>query len=165
MRVYAALLLLLCVCTGAGATEKTEPFGVPFYTRSDNWAFDLQMRFQGKDKKNIFDIAAQVRQMPEENWLTWVNQLVNLSVEIHGPSQKGVCARQAVAKFEVLRQLGFPKESLRLVYGEGASGEHAVAAVRVQNDWLILDNGSVMAGYKPLPDNQVKHFHAIRSFY
>ncbi len=166
MRAIAILVCtLLLFCQGARA-EKPEPFGAQFHTRSDNWAFDLQMRFldEKKDRGVISAIAEEVRQKPKEYWLTWVNQLVNLSVKLAGSSKEGICARSAVAKFEVLRQLGFPREDLRLVYGI-ASEEHAVAAVWSPDGWLILDNGALVVGFKPVLESKVRGFKAERSFY
>jgi len=54
----------------------------------------------------------------------------------------GDCEDYAIAKFEALRMAGIPAEDLRivvmadLVRGEG----HAVAVVRFDGHWLILDN-------------------------
>jgi hypothetical protein len=164
MRIATALLVLLCLSTGAKA-EKTEPFGVPFYAYSDGWAHNLQIWFTANDNKKIIsDIAEKVRQKPKETWVTWTNQLVNLSVEVYSSSKNDVCARKAVAKYEVLRQLGLPKEDLRLVYGVTSAEEHAVAAVYSREGWLILDNGNVTSGFKPPLDSQVRGFQAKRSF-
>jgi predicted transglutaminase-like cysteine proteinase len=54
----------------------------------------------------------------------------------------GDCEDYAIAKFVALRMAGIPAEDLRIVVladvirGEG----HAVAAVRLEGHWLILDN-------------------------
>jgi predicted transglutaminase-like cysteine proteinase len=54
----------------------------------------------------------------------------------------GDCEDYAIAKFAALRMAGIPTEDLRIVVladtlrGEG----HAVAAVRLDGSWLILDN-------------------------
>jgi len=165
MRTVAALLLLLSVCTGAKA-ESREPFGVPFYTHSDNWAYGWQMKFLGEYKPVISAIADQVKQKPKANWIAWINQKVNLSPELVGLSSEAVCGRLAVAKFEVLLQLGFPKEDLRLVYGNSKTkGEHAVAAVRTPEGWRVLDNGHLVADYSTPLDSQIKNFNPERSFY
>lgn len=158
MRALLAALILLGVYTGAIAAESAEPFGAPFYTHSDDWAYKLQIRFAFKDKEVVASIVAQVRQKPQEQWLTWANQLANLS-------GVGDCAPVAVLKVEVLRQLGYSQEDLRLVYGTDSSGEHAVAAVRTPQGWRVLDNGHLAAGYKPLLDSQIpRSFKAQRSF-
>ncbi len=163
MRVFAAVLLLLCVYTGAKAEER-EPFGTSFYQHSDQWAFTLQVRFTGRDAKIIDELAEQVRQKPEEHWITWTNQLVNLSVKLVREANEGPCARLAVAKFEVLRRLGFAKEQLRLVYGRNLTDEHAVAAVYLKDGWHILDNRTVVADHSTPLDTEIKSFRAKHSF-
>jgi predicted transglutaminase-like cysteine proteinase len=71
----------------------------------------------------------------------------------------GDCEDYAIAKFVALRMAGIPSEDLRIVVladvmrGEG----HAVAAVRLDGRWLILDNrrmamveDMVFRSYRPL---------------
>jgi predicted transglutaminase-like cysteine proteinase len=54
----------------------------------------------------------------------------------------GDCEDYAIAKYVALREIGFSAEDLRLivVYDRGANDHHAVAAVRYNGHWLILDN-------------------------
>ena len=57
-------------------------------------------------------------------------------------SRQGDCEDYAIAKLVALRELGFSDEDLRLlvVHERGAHGLHAVAAVRFEGRWLVLDN-------------------------
>jgi predicted transglutaminase-like cysteine proteinase len=54
----------------------------------------------------------------------------------------GDCEDYAIAKFVALRMAGIPSEDLRIVVlADSLRGEgHAVAAVRLDGRWLILDN-------------------------
>ena len=57
-------------------------------------------------------------------------------------SQRGDCEDYAILKYTALLEAGFPKESLKIVVWKNRLPEedHAVLAVRVDNQWLILDN-------------------------
>ena len=57
-------------------------------------------------------------------------------------SLQGDCEDYAIAKLVALRELGFADEDLRLlvVFERGAPALHAVAAVRFEGRWLVLDN-------------------------
>lgn len=57
-------------------------------------------------------------------------------------SRQGDCEDYAIAKLVALRELGFSDEDLRLlvVHERGAHALHAVAAVRFEGRWLVLDN-------------------------
>lgn len=57
-------------------------------------------------------------------------------------SNAGDCKDYAIAKYVALRELGFAEEDLRLVivHIRGGDEYHAVAAVRFDNRWLVLDN-------------------------
>lgn len=164
MRAFLLAALLLFT-QGAYATEG-EPFGVQFYTRSNDQVFELQIKFQTdvRYKKIAADVASQVRHKPKEEWLTWINLLVNTSVELTGPSLKEVCARKAVAKDEVMRLLELPKAGRRLVGGTTSMGPHIVVAVRSPSGWLILDSVRTGVGYKPALESQLKGFKAEQSF-
>ena len=54
----------------------------------------------------------------------------------------GDCEDYAIAKFAALREAGFAASDLRLivVHEPGSEFKHAVASVRLDGDWLILDN-------------------------
>ena len=95
--------------------------------------------------------------------ITEVNRAVNLAIRPmtdlaqHGKlelwstplmtfaSGAGDCEDCAIAKYAALIQLGIPSDDLRLVvvYDGEARENHAVAAVRLQQRWLILDNRAV----------------------
>ena len=57
-------------------------------------------------------------------------------------SRQGDCEDYAITKLVALRELGFSDEDLRLliVHERGAHALHAVAAVRFEGRWLVLDN-------------------------
>ena len=66
----------------------------------------------------------------------WKSPLATLA------SRQGDCEDYAIAKLVALRELGFADDDLRLmvVQERGAPALHAVAAVRLERRWLILDN-------------------------
>ena len=57
-------------------------------------------------------------------------------------SRQGDCEDYAIAKLVALRELGFANDDLRLlvVHERDAHALHAVAAVRFEGRWLVLDN-------------------------
>jgi predicted transglutaminase-like cysteine proteinase len=57
-------------------------------------------------------------------------------------SERGDCEDYAILKYTALLEAGFPKEALKIVVWKDRwpYGDHAVLAVRVDNQWLILDN-------------------------
>jgi predicted transglutaminase-like cysteine proteinase len=57
-------------------------------------------------------------------------------------SERGDCEDYAILKYTALLEAGFPKESLKIVVWKNRlpNEDHAVLAVRVENQWLILDN-------------------------
>lgn len=57
-------------------------------------------------------------------------------------SGAGDCEDYAIAKYAALIELGIPARDLRLlaVYDRDARENHAVAAIRFEQRWLILDN-------------------------
>lgn len=70
-------------------------------------------------------------------------------------SRSGDCEDYAIAKFFLLRQLGFANDELRIVvlYDRGRRIGHAVLAVYTDDDILILDNNSdVVASHRRYPN-------------
>jgi len=71
----------------------------------------------------------------------------------------GDCEDYAIAKYEALRMAGIPAEDLRIVVlsdvlrGEG----HAVASVRLDGHWLILDNRRMAM----IEDIAVRNYRAL----
>jgi predicted transglutaminase-like cysteine proteinase len=55
---------------------------------------------------------------------------------------RGDCEDYAIAKYVALRAAGVPKTDVRLVVirNNAAGEDHAVVAVRLNGDWIILDN-------------------------
>ncbi len=83
----------------------------------------------------------------------WVSPLTTFA------SEAGNCKHYAIAKYAALQEIGFAAEDLRLVIvRDRASNQlHAVAAVRYEGRWLVLDNRTFimaqdvnLAAYKPL---------------
>jgi predicted transglutaminase-like cysteine proteinase len=71
----------------------------------------------------------------------------------------GDCEDYAIAKFVALRMAGIPSEDLRIVVmADTLSGEgHAVAAVRLDGHWLILDNRRMAM----MEDIAVRNYRAL----
>src|ERR1700686_3590466 len=62
-------------------------------------------------------------------------------------SGAGDCEDYAIAKFVALQMAGIPAEDLRIVVVLDLNGEgHAVASVRLDGNWLILDNQRMAMG-------------------
>ncbi len=61
-------------------------------------------------------------------------------------SGRGDCEDYAIAKYAALREAGMSAADLRLVIVHDAriGEDHAVAAARIDGEWLILDNRSMM---------------------
>lgn len=57
-------------------------------------------------------------------------------------TRHGDCEDYAIAKFVALRAAGIPQQDVRLVvvHNTAAGEQHAVVAVRLDGDWVILDN-------------------------
>jgi predicted transglutaminase-like cysteine proteinase len=57
-------------------------------------------------------------------------------------SERGDCEDYAILKYTALLEAGLPKEALKIVVWKNRlpDEDHAVLAVRVDNQWLILDN-------------------------
>ena len=71
----------------------------------------------------------------------------------------GDCEDYAIAKFVALREAGVAPDDLRLVIMRNTlSGEyHAVAAVRFEGHWRLLDNRYLVM----LKDEQIRRYHPI----
>jgi predicted transglutaminase-like cysteine proteinase len=71
----------------------------------------------------------------------------------------GDCEDYAIAKYVALKQAGFPDDSLRIVVVRDAlSGEgHAIAVVRLEGHWLILDNRRLVM----IEDISAKYYHPL----
>ena len=61
-------------------------------------------------------------------------------------SGAGDCEDYAIAKYVALRQAGVAREDLRIViaHNPGLRQDHAIAAARVDGEWLILDNRTML---------------------
>ena len=70
-------------------------------------------------------------------------------------SGAGDCEDYAIAKYVALRQAGIAPEDLRIVivHNPALRQDHAVAAARVDGEWLILDNRTMLL----LTDAETRH--------
>lgn len=61
-------------------------------------------------------------------------------------SGAGDCEDYAIAKYVALREAGLPARDLRIVilHNRANNEDHAVAAARIDGQWLILDNRNMM---------------------
>ena len=75
----------------------------------------------------------------------------------------GDCEDYAIAKFAALRLAGVPLNDLRIVVLRNAvsSEEHAVASVRLDGHWLMLDNMKMAM----VEDEDVRHFQPLFVLY
>ena len=154
-KLFFVAMLLLVTQMAHAATK--EPFGAPLIMVSPKWRIALAERFEGSDRSLVVSIAKEVRQKDKKDWLAWTNQLVALEVGKLIP--KDNCAPFAVAKFEVLRELGFDQSNLRFVVGRLDESKplelHAVLSVLVNGEWVVLDNGSIYPRYRVISEGQV----------
>jgi predicted transglutaminase-like cysteine proteinase len=83
----------------------------------------------------------------------WATPLMTFS------SNAGDCEDYAIAKYVALQEVGIADDDLRLVviHDRDTNVDHAVAAVRYDGSWLILDNRTLdmrhdvdIAGFEPL---------------
>jgi len=109
--------------------------------------------------------------------LGWVNRAVNLHIRPMSDwaqfgyadfwssplqvlnSGAGDCEDYATVKYAVLRELGIFPRDLRIVIVQDTvrQSQHAVLAVRDNNEWLILDNRTMIM----LPPEQAHHYHPL----
>jgi predicted transglutaminase-like cysteine proteinase len=71
----------------------------------------------------------------------------------------GDCEDYAIAKYVALRQIGIPESDLRLVvvYDHNTHEHHAVASVRRDGRWFILDNRALAIQ----EDAEIAHFNPM----
>lgn len=85
----------------------------------------------------------------------WSSPLATLA------SGAGDCEDYAIAKLVALREVGMPPENLRLVILREENGEdHAVLAVRVDDQWRMLDNRHFFM----LHDTDIKSYRPVFAF-
>lgn len=164
MRACAALLMLLCVCTGARA--QTTPFGmteVPTYLGVvvEKWSAIRQVSSKDGQRPELRAFAQQFNGLVGRQLVAHVNRTVNGLVH---PTQdidqwgvvdhwspaletllakQGDCEDVAILKYAVLR-LFLPKDDLRLVVGYDSMRRegHMVLLARAEGLWLTLNNAN-----------------------
>ena len=125
-------------------------------------------------------MAGKSRAIPREQQVAAVNSWVNGHIAYqadqanHGQSDRwaaasqslrsgrGDCEDYAIAKYQILRELGVAEQDLFLVIGRDRvmRADHAVLAVRVGGGYRILDNFS----NRVLGDGEVRDFLPTFSF-
>ena len=103
---------------------------------------ELGRKQEGRARLGSVNRAVNLSIRPTSDWVQygqadfWASPLQTLG------SGAGDCEDYAIVKYLVLRELGFLARDLRLVIvrDDKRHAEHAVAAIRYQQRWLILDN-------------------------
>lgn len=103
---------------------------------------ELGRKQEGRARVGSVNRAVNLSIRPTSDWAQygqadfWASPLQTLG------SGAGDCEDYAIVKYLVLRELGFPASDLRLVIvrDDKRQAEHAVAAIRYEQRWLILDN-------------------------
>lgn len=101
------------------------------------------------------EVITTARAKPLEHRIHYINQTVNKSLRYkddptdvwQSPAESFTtmtadCEDYAIAKYELLRASGVSEQDLRVIIGRVPQRniDHAVAAVRFDNAWIILDN-------------------------
>lgn len=97
---------------------------------------------EGRARLGWLNRSVNMNVKPASDWLQygeadyWASPLQTLE------SGSGDCEDYAIVKYVALRALGTEADNLRLliVIGDKRRAEHAVVAVRYEQQWLILDN-------------------------
>jgi len=120
---------------------------------------ELAQKHQGRARLGWLNRAVNMSVKPASDWVQygdadyWASPLQMLF------SESGDCEDYAIVKYVALRALGVEADNLRLVIvlDDKRRVEHAVVAVRYEQQWLILDNltlAIITAGearnYRPL---------------
>lgn len=127
-------------------------------------------------------ILRQAAQLPPQEQLRAVNRFFNrwpyrLDIDVYGQTDywatpeeflrlSGDCEDYSITKYYALRNLGFPAEALRIVLLRDTIRNipHAVLAVKLDGQFLILDNMSDLV----LPHEKYQHYvpqYSVNEFY
>ena len=120
---------------------------------------ELGWKHEGRTRLGWINRAVNMSIKPTSDWVQygyadfWASPLQTLA------SEAGDCEDYAIVKYVALRELGIEVEDLRfvIVRDDKHQAEHAVVAVRDDQQWLILDNRTMMIlnaedarNYRPL---------------
>ena len=130
-----------------------------------------------KAARRFLSIVELGRQRHGRARLGWINRAVNLAIRPMSDwaqygyadfwasplqtltSRAGDCEDYAIIKYVALRQLGIAIDNLRLliVRDNARQTEHAIVAVRYEQQWLILDNRT----FTMLNAEQSRHYYPL----
>jgi predicted transglutaminase-like cysteine proteinase len=106
---------------------------------------ELGRQREGRARLGEINRAVNLRIKPASDWLQhgvddfWSTPLTTLGMGA------GDCEDYAVLKYAALRELGIAPNDMRLlIVRDRRSSNHAVLAVRDDNQWLILDNRTLV---------------------
>jgi predicted transglutaminase-like cysteine proteinase len=107
---------------------------------------ELARRHQGRALLGRINRAVNLSIRPTSDWAQygvadyWATPLETLS------SRAGDCEDYAIVKYVALRESGIAPDDLRLVIVRNIKEQtnHAVLAVRLEEEWLILDNRTLV---------------------
>ncbi len=120
---------------------------------------ELGRKHDGRTRLGWINRAVNMSIKPASDWVQygyadyWASPLQTLA------SEAGDCEDYAIVKYVALRELGIEAEDLRfvIVRDDKRQADHAVVAVRDEQQWLILDNRTMMIlnaedarNYRPL---------------
>jgi len=120
---------------------------------------ELGRQRQGRAQLGVINRAVNLSIKPVSDWVQygvddfWASPLATMS------SGAGDCEDYAIVKYVALRQIGVAPDNLRLliVYDAKHGANHAVVVVRHDDEWLVLDNRTLVIvnaegiqGYWPL---------------
>ncbi len=117
----------------------------------------------GKNERRVqlgkINRAVNLAIRPESDWAQygyadfWASPLQTLA------SGAGDCEDYAILKYAVLRALGMTEADLRLIIvrDDKHQAEHAIVAVRDEQEWLILDNRTMVI----LNTDDARHYNPL----
>jgi predicted transglutaminase-like cysteine proteinase len=120
---------------------------------------ELGRKYQERARLGWINRAVNLRIKPMSDWTQygfidfWASPLQTLA------SGAGDCEDYAIVKYAALRELGIAPRDLRLVIVQDSmrQTQHAVLAVREENEWLILDNRTMVM----LAAEQARHYYPL----
>jgi predicted transglutaminase-like cysteine proteinase len=120
---------------------------------------ELGRKHEGRARLGWINRAVNLSIRPMSDWAQygyadyWASPLQTLS------SGAGDCEDYAIVKYVALRHLGITPDDLRLVIVRDnmLQAEHAVAAVRYEQKWLILDNRTMAM----LDAEHARHYYPL----
>ena len=120
---------------------------------------ELGKTHEGRAQVGLINRAINMSIRPASDWAQygyadyWASPLQTLN------SGAGDCEDYAIVKYVAFRQLGFDAGDLRLVivHDDKHEADHAIVAVRSEQQWLILDNRTMAI----LKAEDVGHYHPL----